>query len=393
MSPQASSLRQFNRRRVFEQVAAGGAASRADLAKTTGLSAPTVGKVVDELLAEQLLQETLGTGHDAPTSPGRPGRPVRLNRTTAQLVAVQIGVRHTRLAALPVAGPEPGAADDRWKVEFRTPLTAKTWLRHLRKAAGRLKLSGPAAVTVSVPGVVDEPVGRVLLSPNLHWTEQADLVQLVGKAWPAPACLVQEIVALAMGHIAAWPADRDFLLVDFGEGVGGAVMTGGRPYAAPLPLSGELGHTPVVGGDRLCGCGAIGCIETLASRNGLVASFAAAHRRKPHTWRSLAAHVRRAGIEPWLAATLDAVAITIAGAINVLGMQKVIITGSLTELPPIVVERLGDAVERSAMWARFGQVLCRPAPRRRAAGLAVAAIDRILLPVGPRQAGNVESKP
>jgi len=93
--------------------------------------------------------------------------------------------------------------------------------------------------------------------------------------------------------------------------------------------------------------------------------------------------VKRVGIEPWLAATLDAAAMTIAGAINVLGVQKVLITGSLTELPSIVVEQLGDAVERSAMWARFGQVLCRPAPRRRAAGLVAAAIDRILLPVDP----------
>ncbi len=195
-------------------------------------------------------------------------------------------------------------------------------------------------------------------------------------------CLVQEIAALAIGHMSAQPEDRDFLLVDFGESVGGSVMIGGVPSASPLPLCGGLGHTPVAGGDRLCVCGGIGCMETLASRRGLVASFAAAHPRRPRTWRSLTAHVKRAGVEPWLAATLDASATTIAGAINVLGMRKVLITGSLTELTPAVMDHLSDAIERSAMWARFGQVLCRPAPRRRAAGLAVAAIDRVLLPVG-----------
>ena len=385
---ETSHLRRLNRRRALEHVTRAGAVSRAQLGKATGLSAPTAGKVVDELLAAGLLEEVEG-GSGGAATPGRPGRPVRLNRTEATLVAVQIGVRRTRLAALPVSGP----IDDRWKVQFPTPRRPETWLKHLRKAGRRLRLPRPKAVTVSIPGVVDEAVGRVLLAPNLHWIEQADLVQLVGKVWRSPVCLVQEIMALAMGHVAAEPEDRDFLLVDFDEGVGGAVMIGGRPYAPPLPLSGELGHTPVAGGNRLCGCGAIGCIETLTSRRGLVASFAAAHPSKPRTWRSLAAHVRRAGVEPWLAATLESMAMTIAGAINVLGVRRVLITGSLTELPPIVVEHLSEAVERSAMWARFGQVLCRAAPRRRAAGLAVAAIDRILLPAEPWRVGNVGPKP
>lgn len=376
MMSETSHLRRFNRRRVFEHVARAGAVSRAQLGKATGLSAPTAGKVVDELLVEGLLEEVQSDSSPAAT-PGRPGRPVRLNRTAATLVAVQIGVRRTRLAALPVAGP----IDDRWKVQFPTPRTRGTWLKHLRKAARRLRLPRPRAVTVSVPGVVDEPIGRVLFSPNLHWTEKADLVQMVGRVWRAPVCMVQEVAVLAMGHAAVEPEDRDFFLVDFGEGVGGAAIIGGRPYASPLPLRCELSHTPVADGDRLCAYGGIGCMETFASRRGLVASFAAEHRRKPRTWRSLAAHVRRSGVEPWLAETLEATATSIAGAINVLGVQKVVITGSLTELTPAVVDHLSDAIERSAMWARFGQVLCRPAPRRRAAGLVMAAIDRVLLPV------------
>ena len=36
--------------------------------------------------------------------------------------------------------------------------------------------------------------------------------------------LVQEIRALALGHLTAEPGGEDFLLVDFGEGVGGATL-------------------------------------------------------------------------------------------------------------------------------------------------------------------------
>ena len=70
-----------------------------------------------------------------------------------------------------------------------------------------------------------------------------------------PVLLVQEIRALALGHLTADPAAQDFLLVDFGEGVGGAIVLEGKLYSPSTPLSGELGHTPVPGNRRLCGCG------------------------------------------------------------------------------------------------------------------------------------------
>ena len=58
----------------------------------------------------------------------------------------------------------------------------------------------------------------------------------------------------------------------------------------------------------------------------------------------------------------------------------VVITGSLTELPPVVIEHLSRAIESGAMWARFGKVECRAAPRRRLAGLVAVGIDQFIAP-------------
>ncbi len=368
-------------RTVFEQLLRTGQSTRAELAKTTGLSAPTVGKVVDDLLATGLLEEAgegrLRVSEEAAMPLGRPGRLVRVNQVTPRFVAVQVGVRHTRLAALPVAGP----LDESWPIRFRTPRTVRTWAARLDDAAKELRIAQPWAVTMSVPGVLDEVSQRSLLTPNLRWLEKANLPGCVTTIWDAPLCMVQEIRALALGHLACEPEAGDYLLVDVGEGVGGAAVIGGKLHGSPLPLSGELGHTPAAGNDRPCGCGGIGCVETLVSRGGLLASFAQAtrKRRAPRpTWRQLARHVEQNGVQSWLDSALEALAISIAGAINVLGLRQVVITGALTELSPVVLERLGGLVSRSAMWARFGSVTCVGAPRRRAAGLVVAAIDRVL---------------
>jgi predicted NBD/HSP70 family sugar kinase len=99
-----------------------------------------------------------------------------------------------------------------------------------------------------------------------------------------------------------------------------------------------------------------------------------------NSWHGLCGYISRQGIKPWLAQALDAAAAAIAGALNVVGLRRVVITGSLTELPPAVMEHLSRAVLNGAMWARFGQVECVSAPRRRAAGLVAVGIDRLVVP-------------
>jgi glucokinase len=147
-----------------------------------------------------------------------------------------------------------------------------------------------------------------------------------------------------------------------------------------LPVSGELGHTPVIGNRRRCGCGATGCVETLVSLRGLQESFAAAHPDKKSGWEILRRHVEEHGIEPWLAQALDAAAVAITAALNVLGLRHVVVTGSLTELPAGVLAHLSRAIQDGALWARFGRVDCVAAPRRRAGGLVVIGVDRLVVP-------------
>jgi len=272
-------------------------------------------------------------------------------------------------------------ADDRWSVQVATPGSAEEWLRQLAAAAARIHQKHFWGVLVSVPGIVDEPAGRVLFSPNLHWTERVELPKLIGRVWDAPVLLVQEERALALGHQSADPRGDDFLLVDFGEGVGGAVIVGGKPYANPLPISGELGHTPVPGNRRPCGCGAVGCLETLVSSRGLLASFAEANRGWAPAWGALAQHIAQRGVVPWLAEALETTGAVVAGALNVVGLRRVVITGCLVELPGLVMEHLSAVIKRGAMWGRFGEVMVQAAPRRRTAGLVAAGLDRLMLPM------------
>jgi predicted NBD/HSP70 family sugar kinase len=373
----------LNKRALIRQMQKAGVASRAGLARSLGMSQPTAGKIVDELLALKVLEEVEVSGENgggAATRLGRPGRQLQLNRSQPSFLGIQLGISDTHLAELALGATET----DEWKMSFHIPAERANptamWERQLRATARHLRSQKFLGVLLSVPGVVDESTNRILFSPNIHWSEKADLPAIIRHIWNVPVLLVQEERALALGYHVNHPEQEDFLLVDFGDGVGGAVIVGGKPLSSPLPISGEIGHTPILGNRRKCGCGAVGCMETLVSVRGLLESFSAAGARKKNSWTDLREDIARHSIRPWLAQALDAAAVAIAGALNVLGLRRVVITGSLTELPPAVLAHLSHAVRNGAMWARFGEVECAGSARHRTAGLVAVGIDRFIVP-------------
>ncbi|HSY18944.1 MAG TPA: ROK family protein [Candidatus Acidoferrales bacterium] len=382
----------LNKRALVRQLQKSGIASRAVLARTLGMSQPTAGKIVDELIAENILEEVDAVDGDTgnargATRLGRPGRQLQLNRSQPGFLGIHLGIQETWLAELPLGGADEG----RWHHSFRNPVaksrTVTQWEAELRVAAKKLRSKKFLGVLLSVPGIVDGAANNILFSPNIHWSDGTDLPSIIHRVWNIPVLVVQEEHAVALGHHFNNPGDENFLLVDFGEGVGGAAIIGGKPFVSPLPISGELGHTPALGNHRRCGCGAIGCVETLVSNRGLIESFSAAHPKLKKDWSALSAHIAENGPEPWLTGSLDAAAVAISAALNVLGLRHVVITGSLTELPPAVLAHLSRVVRNGAMWARFGDVECAGAPRCRAAGLVAIGIDRFVVPEANAGAG------
>ena len=369
-----ASLRLANQATLLEQLLGRKAASRAELAKATGMSKPTVGKIIDDLVRAGVVEE-LRISDDGRPGLGRPGKQLRLATTRNRFVIVELGVESTRISALPPSPPD----QERWEVEFKTPTSAEAWQERVVHSAESLDVKRPWAVLISTPGVVDERAGRVLLSPNLHWTEQADLPWMLRQIWSTPVGLVQEVRAMALGELNTRPDRDDFMLVDIADGVGGAVMIDGRPYHGSLPMSGEIGHTPIPGNNRACGCGGRGCVETLANERGMVQSLREAKGNATATFADV---IRAADKElpQWLRSTFDAAAMCIAAGLNAYGVRRVVLVGRITELPAPATDYLIGAIQRSAMWSRFDAVAVTLAPKRRARGLIIAGIQRFVMP-------------
>ena len=121
-------------------------------------------------------------------------------------------------------------------------------------------------VGIGFAGMLRGWSGVVVIAPNFGWRE-VDFRSML-RAQVGERCeLYNDLNAIAYGEAVYGGARgvKDVLCVYVGTGVGGGIVVGGELYAGATHLAGEIGHTKVVPGGRLCGCGMRGCLEAYAS--------------------------------------------------------------------------------------------------------------------------------
>jgi predicted NBD/HSP70 family sugar kinase len=362
----------MNRRRVLLTTLRSEPTTRSALSRATGISQPTTGKIVDELLADGILRNSIEQS-DEVVGPGRPGQFLRVDDAQPRFLAIQLGLVHTRIAPLTVAPP----ARDTWTRVLETPRSMDRWARAIADAVKSMGDSRFSAVLVSVPGVVDEETGTSLLSPNARWMEGESVTAALGEVLRLPVHPIQEVQCLALGHRMADPTADNYLLVNFGIGIGCAAVVRGSLVRGPFPYTGEMGHTPVSGNLRLCSCGGIGCLETLVGRRYL---FSETDDMPETALGQDGTKILDGQRAMQLRGALEAAGLGVAAALNVMGLKHAVVTGFVSDLPPEDFDVLRRSIAASAIASRFGSVRTEAAPRHWLAGLASVGIDRVIAP-------------
>jgi glucokinase len=129
------------------------------------------------------------------------------------------------------------------------------------------------SVGVALPAVIDAKAGATLVAPNLpgDWHGLA-VVEPLEDALGVPVVVCNDGRALTNAEwlIGAARGCRDAVVLALGTGVGGGIVSDGRIIRGPRGRAGELGHIPVEPTGERCGCGAVGCLETVAGARALV---------------------------------------------------------------------------------------------------------------------------
>jgi N-acetylglucosamine repressor len=354
---QASLLRQLNTREVLTALQRHGPLSRAEIARHTGISGPTITRTVFDLLAGKLVEEgDLSLAVDAPgMSPlklnsrpalGRPGKVLRLASASVSVQGIVIGVQQCEVTC--------AGLDGSLQSEPRMFATPKRYNELVRRIVENLERSREAMKTsvlgvgISIPGLLRRQDQRTLVSPNLHQTDGqqlgldvAERLQAIGLG--TSVVLLQEMQALCLGE-QLYGAARDvanFAMVDIADGLGLGVVQGGQFIAGSNGLAGELGHITVDLNGRPCGCGNSGCLETVATDSALAAAISAkfGSERTLTEWLPLI-QSREINVEREVLQWLDYLAVGLAAVINLFNPSRLFVHGRAFDAEPDLFARL-----------------------------------------------------
>ena len=137
-----------------------------------------------------------------------------------------------------------------------------------------------AAIGVAAPGPVDTAAGTIIEAPNLANWRDVPVGTMLAAALGCPAVLENDANAAALGEhtFGAGAGVRHMIYLTISTGIGGGLILDGRLYRGATGSAGELGHIVIDENGPVCGCGARGCLEAMASGTAIGALGAAAVR-------------------------------------------------------------------------------------------------------------------
>jgi glucokinase len=240
-------------------------------------------------------------------------------------------------------------------------------VRHLESEGGPAEVVG-----VGLPAIVEARTGRVRRSPNLSILDGLAVGEELTRRSGRPAFAENDANAAAQGEawLGAGRGARIVFYVTLGTGVGGALVIEGRVYEGATGYAGEIGHVQIDPAGRPCGCGSWGCVETVAGSGGWVARAAEARARRPSKLQGVPLDpevivaAAQAGDEVALevvAGSAHALGIGIAGALNLLNPDRVVIGGGVSAAGPFLLDRVVAEVKLRTFPDVFAAAEFRPA--------------------------------
>ena len=322
-----SLIRQLNRSAVLNLIKQEGPIARVTIARRLGLSGASVTTIAGELEGLGLIREVA----QAPSAGGRPAGLLALNPDAASVIGVKLADDHLAgvlsdlnggvlaSSVVPLEGHDVGEIGDRIG-ELVDSLRGSG--SHQQRLLG---------IGIGLPGVVDGQAGVCVDSPILGW-HQVPLADRLGERFGLPVLIDNDVNTLAVAE-RLYGAGRnaiDFVTVTIGRGVGLGIVIGGQLHRGRLGGAGEFGHLPIEPDGPACECGRRGCLEALVADAALVASARTAgvigdgDGPDELVTRADAGDTRARQI---LATAGTRLGVAVAGLVNVLGPELVIISG------------------------------------------------------------------
>jgi predicted NBD/HSP70 family sugar kinase len=239
-----SLLRALNARTILELVQRTGPVSRAQVARDSGLSKPTVSLGLAALLDAGLVREVgRASGRRGPSAVL-----YELNSEAGWVAGIDVGRYWVRAAVADITGTIVARRKERAKVSSARALISQigTLARALAAEAG-IGWDRVSHVTVGSPGVFEPTKGAVILAPNLPGWGRQGLIEALAGELGGHVGVENDVNLAAVGE--RWKGIgqgvRNFGFLSVGTGVGMGLVLSGELYRGASGAAGEVGYLPI----------------------------------------------------------------------------------------------------------------------------------------------------
>ena len=255
--------KQLFRNKIIKQLYFRDNLSCADLSARIHKSIPITAKLIEELMAENLVMET---GYAASTGGRRP-LTYSLKKKMMYLVSVAMDQVVTKIAIMDMQNDFVLPVQ---KIVLPLPGNPEALEILKEKIATVIESSGIAkekfiGVGIGMPGFVD--VKKGINYSYLQLPNNKSITKNISERLGIPVFIDNDssLIALTELRFGAGRNEMDAMVINIGWGIGLGMIINGELFRGHEGFAGEFSHMPLFLNDKLCWCGKAGCLETEAS--------------------------------------------------------------------------------------------------------------------------------
>jgi glucokinase-like ROK family protein len=348
-----------NTRLILKTIYDQGNISRADIARATRLTRPTVSAIVADLMAEDLVAE-VGQG---PSAGGKRPTLLAVAHNSFCLLCVDLGAQEFRGAIVDLLGE----IDQRFYLPTNDQ-KGEAALQLIFQMIDTLMEAAPLPILgigIGTPGIIDTHQGIIYEAVNLGWRD-LPMQTLLQERYDLPVHLANDSQAAALGELVFGHSEKatNMVLVKVGSGISAGIVLNGRIYGGDNFSPGEIGHQMVLNGDKPCTCGSQGCLETVASSRAVIEGGNAIIQAQPD---SILAQLAAEAPEVNLDLVLEAFAAgdtavhaligdvgrylgtAVANLASILNIQQIIIGGQVSRFGETLLDAIRHEVDQQVL--------------------------------------------
>lgn len=339
-------MKSVNKSMILNKIRKDGPISRAQIARDTKLTPPTVSSSVKELIEQGIVEESdIGQSLG-----GRKPTMLIINNQAFTIIGVDAGPESIECILSDLAGK----VLKRSETKLQLPIDNGEFIAALKSCIeGVLETEHPLiGIGVAMHGVVEVDTGTSLYAPNLGLAN-IPIKEELEKAFGLEVKVENDARAMALGEY--WFGNHgeleSMLAVNIGSGVGAGLILNGKLYHGASDIAGEIGHMTIDLHGEICECGNRGCLQTFVAGPAIARKVNSGATENPLSAenvfeQAVLGNERFAAI---LKETGRAMGVGLTNLIHIVNPEKIVLGGGVSKAEKFILPAIRDTIQTSAL--------------------------------------------